>query len=569
MAWDTGTITNAAPWAQISQKLKNLVGGTGVENWRFEENVPAGVGIGQSGSASFSLDVFRCRGSANLYKKIVQLNLANSQLTTDGTSFPHTITTPAASRFITVCVINTKASAADDPTGVTLDGSNAPTFTKIKSQAGGNTGESKMTLWIGKSSGSAPTGTQLTVAFGAATQTGCLVIVDQWDGVDLTLGADGVDATGATKIGIQVVGNNGTTETAHSATLAAMLGAQSVAVTWAAQTASAGTYTAEAGWTALAADLSMATPTAHARGAFRPDQDDLTGVMTLSSNASETSWCAIAFEFQRTTEATTVTSPNDSGKDWFFVLEIPVADGAVNSSFNSAENYDGNKLFRRMPPIASTTSPVGSGYWRDDTLNAYGSVGGNNRTSNTHQVLNTTGFSYWIKLTKNGVTISTRVGATEAMMGAMLLDSFVTNTSDLPLINVSSTVAAANTFSRLPGVTSAGGNNIWGCDMRGWTTATQDGFATNAAFAQDLWSSEKIHVARIFVSHVPGRSATLAFTLGYARGLWKTDWLCFARGGTVLLGDTMTIAGNTWTVISNSSILFGTGLAMCVAVRAN
>src|SRR5215472_4494237 len=147
MAWDTGTITDAAPWAALSTKLKNLVGGTGA---------------GQSGSASYSLDVFRCRGAATLYKRAIQTNLANTFNTTDGTSFVIPVTTPAANRFITLCIVNTKATAADDPTSVTLDGSNAPTFTKIFSQASGaGTPILKMSLWIGKSGASAPTGTNL------------------------------------------------------------------------------------------------------------------------------------------------------------------------------------------------------------------------------------------------------------------------------------------------------------------------------------------------------------------------------------------------------------------------
>jgi hypothetical protein len=564
MAWDAGTITNAAPWVALSTALKNLItGGSGVANWSFVKNIPAGtLGTpGTSGSTTYSLDVFRCRGAATLYERVVQKNLANSQITTDGSSFAHTITTPPASRFITVCVINSKASAADDPTGVTLDGSNAPTFTKIKSQASGNVGELKMTLWIGKSSASAPTGTQLTVAFGA-TQTGCLVIVDEWQGVDLTLGADGVDSSGTTKIGIQVVGANGTSETAHSATLAAFLGNQSVAVTWAAQTASATAYTTEQGWPALAIDLAMATPVVHARGMWRNDPDDVTGVLT---SAGTTAWACIAFEFQRKINTSSITNANDAGKDFYFIIEIPVPDGAVNSSLNSCEDYDGFELFRRMPPTAISTAPVGLG-WRDNTLTQYASVPGNNRASLIHQALNTTGFNYWIKLTNNGVLIGTRVSATEAANGAQLLDSFVTNAVDLPLINIASVTAAGNTFSRVPGVLVTMASTGYGIDTRGWTTPVTDAFTTNAAGAQDLWSSSKIHVGRIFVSHQAGRSAANAIISGYARGLWKTDYLCFVAGGTVQLGDTMTIAGNTWTVIAKGTL--GTGQNLIIVTRA-
>jgi len=63
MSLHTGTITDAAPEAAFSTLLKSLVGGAGVQNWSFIENIPAGTGANQSGSASFSVDVFKCAGS--------------------------------------------------------------------------------------------------------------------------------------------------------------------------------------------------------------------------------------------------------------------------------------------------------------------------------------------------------------------------------------------------------------------------------------------------------------------------------------------------------------------------
>lgn len=570
MAWDAGTITNAAPWASLSTKLKTLVGGTGVENWSFVENVPAGTGAGQSGSASYSLDVFRCRGAAVLPTRMAQINLGNTGSSTDATSYVFTITTPATSKFLTVFIFNMKGSAADDPTSVTLDGSNAPTFTKIKSQAsGGGSTTVKTTLWIAKTGGSAPTGTQLTISFGGVTQLGCGIIVDQWDGMDLTLAATGVDSSGTTQIGIQVVGNNGTTQTAHSATLATMLNNKSIAVTWAACATGTGTqYTTEAGWNPTAGANSVVTaPPTQARGMFRPYQEDLTGVLTNIGTITE--WAVISFEFGRTAAATTVTSPNDSGIDWYFVIEIPATDGAVNSSFNCAEDYDLNKSFNRMPPAPTSTAPVSSGGWRSDTFAAYASYTGNNRSSTVHQTLNTSGFNYWIKLTKNAVTISTRVGSSEMMNGAMLLDSFITIGTDLPLVNVSGSTATGNSMSRVMGVSSTiSPGTGWECETYPWTTPTRQGIGTNAAASQDLWMGQKIHVARIFVGHSAGNTTANASLYGYAKGLWKTDFLCFTRGGTVQLGDTMTISGNTWTVINNSSIVLGTGQALILLTRA-
>jgi len=61
MAWDNGSITSDTPGAALSDKLKTLVGST--SNWSFVENVPAGTEAGQSGSASYSVDVFKCAGT--------------------------------------------------------------------------------------------------------------------------------------------------------------------------------------------------------------------------------------------------------------------------------------------------------------------------------------------------------------------------------------------------------------------------------------------------------------------------------------------------------------------------
>jgi len=578
MAWDAGTITSATPWAALSQKVKDLIsGGSGVGNWAFVKNIPAGTSAGQSGSTLYSVDLFRCRGATNLYERIVQKSLGTPTSTTDGTSFVLTVTTPPASRFITVCVYNTKASAADDPTSVALDGSNAPTFTKIKSQASGASGELKMTLWIGKSSASAPTGTQLTVSFGA-TQTSCTVFIDEWQGVDLTLGADGVDATGATKIGIQVVGNNGTTETAHSATLAAFLDAQkSVAVTWAAQANGSGTYTSgvEAnGWVALTTgETTNNTPTTHGRGMWRPDADDVTGVLTLSSNASETAWAAIAFEFQRKLNTGSISNANDAAKDWYFMVEIPVTDGAVQSCFNGMEDYDGFEMFRRCVAAPTTLTPVLSAGWRDNVLNTYANVPGNNRANLVNQALNTSGFNYWIKLTNNSIHIATKVATVEQTMGFGLLDSFVNNGApDLPLYGYNSSSGGGNSFSRLPGITATVASSAFQMQVLPWTVAAFDTMTSNAANAQEGFAAggNKIHVGRVFAAHQAGRTTAPApLNNGYARGLWKQDFLIFNTGGTVLLGDTMTVMGNTWTVIGKGFSIQSGVFLWYIITRAN
>jgi hypothetical protein len=63
MAWEKSALTTNNCAADLSDRLKALVGGSGVANWKFVENVPAGTGAGQSGSTSYSVDVFKCAGN--------------------------------------------------------------------------------------------------------------------------------------------------------------------------------------------------------------------------------------------------------------------------------------------------------------------------------------------------------------------------------------------------------------------------------------------------------------------------------------------------------------------------
>ncbi len=65
MAWSKDAYTTDTPSAALSDKLKDLCGGSGVKNWSFVENVPAGTGDGQSGSNSYSVDVFKCAGAGD------------------------------------------------------------------------------------------------------------------------------------------------------------------------------------------------------------------------------------------------------------------------------------------------------------------------------------------------------------------------------------------------------------------------------------------------------------------------------------------------------------------------
>lgn len=241
------------------------------------------------------------------------------------------------------------------------------------------------------------------------------------------------------------------------------------------------------------------------------------------------------------------TDANDSGTDWYFALEIPTTDGAVSSGFGVFEDYEGstNKRFRRPAASATTTAPTGSGFWRTDTLASYSSVTG--KLTTTLPTLNTTGFSYWVKLTRNAVHFATRVGSTSDQWGAHLMDSLVSAYTDAcPLIMLPPNGAQGG-FTRLPGVTDATVNKWQTEQMIAWTT--QEG--SNATNENDFWQGGKGVASRIMCNHETQH--TDMRLKGGMRGLIKSDFLGIRTGGTVELGDTTTIDGNTWTVIAKNN----------------
>ena len=565
MAWDEGVILDDAPWERLSEKVKALCGTAGAETWELLERVPAGTGEGQSGSDAYAVDVFRCNGTNLKYRPVSHVNLLNAGNTTDATSFAFAgVGAMSANRFYTIAIHNTKASNANTPVSVTLDGANAPTFTKVADAEGVHASNIlRASVWIGKSGANAPTGTTLTVNFGAGnTQTACLVIMDEWTGLDLSLGTTGVDATGATQIAVQVGGGAGTGTTSHSGELAApCLGRKSVVYSAAGCTATTGTYTQPAGWWRTnGTTASVATPNIRGKAAMRIDNEETSMTWTHSTTTSLTSWIVVLIELQRGTFETEFEHLNDAGQDWYFMIEQPVG-LTGNYCLNAGERYDaGYKYFSSMiASPAATAVPVGSGYWRSIHFTNYSNVEGNGRTTTLAGTVITTGFNYWIKMARNGVVIATRGAGTEYTVGFMLIDSLVTGIPDpVPLISIRSATTAGNigaAFTNLPGVTVSPGTTTTGWQLltTGWTTPLVSPTTSQAAGAQDLWADSKVHIGRIFVAHSGGNSSGTggAADRGYARGLIKSDFLGMSQGGNVQYGDTMTIDGDTWKVISN------------------
>ena len=59
----SGQIQSQTQGVDFSDIFKTIVGTTGVANWSFVEEIPAGASAGQSGSAALTVDVFKCAGS--------------------------------------------------------------------------------------------------------------------------------------------------------------------------------------------------------------------------------------------------------------------------------------------------------------------------------------------------------------------------------------------------------------------------------------------------------------------------------------------------------------------------
>lgn len=70
MSYEAGTIVPVANFwvpkttaTTLSARITANIGGAGLENWVFVENIPAGAGAGQSGSANVTFDVYKCKGT--------------------------------------------------------------------------------------------------------------------------------------------------------------------------------------------------------------------------------------------------------------------------------------------------------------------------------------------------------------------------------------------------------------------------------------------------------------------------------------------------------------------------
>jgi hypothetical protein len=172
--------------------------------------------------------------------------------------------------------------------------------------------------------------------------------------------------------------------------------------------------------------------------------------------------------------------------------------------------------------------------------------------------LNKTGFTYQIKMTKNLIMIGHRVGTLDHFMYVGLFDSLVSSGTDAyPLCMITSNVNSNHTYLKAPSIlySAASAAYNFGLFPLSWTRAGQAQMGTfvvsNATNYSDKLLNGGVPASRVYLAHSVDK--TIWYTHGCTRGLLKSDVLCFPSGGTVNLGDTMTIGGVVYTVMGTLS----------------
>ena len=575
MVWDAGTITDAAPWNQISQKMKNACGLTGSENWEFLTNVPAGTGLRESGNANYSLDVFRCNGKNTKYKSCEVYPIGSVASSTDTNSYNISVSGLSANKFFMVVVMSSKASNAEDPTSVTMNGSYDVTFTKIGSQALTDASATqKMSVWFGKSGSDAPTATVINIAF-ANNTTGILAFAYEISGISTSLAATGTDATGATQAMVSLTfytGANSGTAAFTAFTQPALLNLENF---WfscmSGITTASGTYTFP-NLLNINSYIGITTPTMHMVDGWSPDGEELTA--SFRTSVSMTYWVCFGVEFVTGTETTAFTNLNRSGDDWHLIIQRPVSDGAVSSVLTTVHRFNNVANIFSGPAITNRTSgvPTGTKYWKSSGWHKYTQLPDLNQLSSMN--LLTTGISYWLKVTPDIFIINLLANTSRYNYWSLILDSLVTNpslTDPMPLIafQVSEAVGNYGSFCTLPGVTTA--NNNFTLRVEPWTMPVNMAHTQQLTGYSDLWiGTYKVFISRCLCLHNAGFYYNDTLNLGGVRGLFPDDILCMANpSSTAVPGDTLQINDETWVVVGSGYVGYNAGQRLNFMVKDN
>jgi len=513
MAWSTGSITNASPAAAFSEILKAMVGGAGVANWSFVENIPAGLHTdevqtitltGWGAGDSFKLTYNGHESIAVNYASDVSADIRTAlssipELSAHGMSYSY---------FFSV----TRTSA--DVYYITFSGPQC-------------TGKTMLPVTVTSAIGCSGS---VAVTTAAVTRSGAAAY-----NVDVfKCSGTGTDANDAAKDFYIFFGRYDVNEI-QRIVLSSWNATDTIKLTYNTHETAAITYSDD-----ISADIVTALV---ALADFEPGDIACTKVDVNTYD--------VTFQgLKAYTDVLALTVTNGTGGATGAVTErLKGANSGTLMWVSCAEEYS-NKMFKKavFPTRSTTTFTTDSSGYLEYPATEYADTyyPANVMLANCSQfipTLNTTGFTYQIKLTKDFLLLATRVSTTENHAYFGLIDSVVaTDKSDImPLLVLSTSTTPGNGsrgFSNLPGVLNfLPTAYLGGAYLDAWTNITAIG--TNATNINDIWQVNRIPIYRGLVYHRVG--SALYYLCGGVRGLLKEDVLCFYTGGTVQLGDTVAV----------------------------
>ena len=281
---------------------------------------------------------------------------------------------------------------------------------------------------------------------------------------------------------------------------------------------------------------------------------------------------------------------NDAGVDWYIGLTrsstgsvwMWVFESYLSIAANPAHADRGKSARPAGCYQQNCVTPDATNWTYDETYRTFAARATGVYQSYGLAQLNTTGFTYGIKVTKNDIVFPALISSNNECLGAGLMDSMIATgqsySDTMPLVGwsmgtnrwaVSYNNAVAGGFSRLPGVTQtdinnsalygSGGNNIWGATFAPWTRNVELG--GNSAGLKDKWQAGKAMAVRVGVFHkdTTATSGTYWQYIGWVRGLLKSNLLVIRNTvGTVNIFDTLTVNGQAdWVVIAKASGFLG------------
>jgi hypothetical protein len=516
MTWLSAALTNDVPTNYLSDAIKAAIGSAPIRNWSFVENIPAGAGVNEVITL-----VLSGWGTGDTIRVTF-----NGHETTD--------VTYAAN--ITTVLQNALIALDDFDTGdVTVAYVNASTYTltfggKFTYSIMSDISLFTITNATGDATGVFTVTTPGWITTGSVSYS-CDVFKCAGTGDDANdAGVDwylGILRRGVNEVQTITVGSGGAGDT--------------FTLTYNGHTTGAITWSAD-----NAADI---------QAALLALDDFAPGDLTVTSYNTDVYRVWFAGTFVNTNVGTITgtgtgctitiaeTVPGKSDESW--VITCPFEQYSTvyhkfkrGASFKSGASNSG-------PAVDANGYPAYSSVWGGDiwyniaVTQSYGAY--------WPMTLNKTGFTYEIKMTKNFIAIGFKVGVTEKFCYLGLMDSMVAPAigDPYPLIAQGNGMvvdsATQGGFTNLPGVASlATVNGGFGTIIAPWTyPALYANAMSNASNANDKWQENKIHVSRALVLHKVTTSSSYLY--GFARGLLKSDIMIIPMGGTVNIGDTMTI----------------------------